>query len=179
MYATPQELSERAQRTITVAFAERLLTDVSAGVDAVLGFKISPAVTGETIRVRTNDTPRLYLGEATTAVTQVEDDGGVVPATQYDFDPDTGILERLEGKWRARRSFVRVTRSRGFATPPPIVKTIVLTVAARAVDNPTGGIKQETLGDASITYTGFSETGVFFTEEEERQLLTLIDVGMA
>lgn len=179
MYATPQELSERAQRTITVAFAERLLADVSAQVDATLGFQISPAVTGETIRLRTNGTERLYLGEATTAVTAVEDDTGLVAADLWDFDPDTGVLERLEGKWASRRDFVRVTRNRGFAVAPPLIKTIVLTVAARAVDNPTGGIKQETLGDASITYTGFSETGVFFTTEEERQLLSLGDLTLA
>lgn len=61
--------------------------------------------------------------------------------------------------------------------PPEVVRTIALNVALRAFRNPEG-VRQQTLGDLSMTF-GTVDTGVMLTPEEERLIRLAAGWGQA
>lgn len=79
------------------------------------------------------------------------------PAWEWNED---GILERIDGGvWPLRRRFVRAVYSHGWEPIDLAVKGVVLRVAGRSLDAPTGGERSETLGRYSYTIAG-AEAGI-------------------
>lgn len=66
---------------------------------------------------------------------------------------------------------VDVTFTHGWATVPPLVKAVALSVAARVYDNPSG-LRSEQIDDYSATRAGTDDdlAGVSLTETERRTL---------
>lgn len=108
--------------------------------------------------VETLDAPsgcKLFLPELpVTAIASITVDGTLVPADQYTWDGETGIVESLNGWWsRARSRFqaVEVTYSHGFTSIPEDIRDVVLTVAARVYQQ-----SGESVGLESETIQGYS-----------------------
>lgn len=75
--------------------------------------------------------------------------------------------------WGGPGSTVEVDWSYGYSaeTVPVIVKGLSLRVAARSLDNPSGGISQESLGPYSVSYRNTLDAGGSFVSEAEGKML--------
>lgn len=141
-----------------------LLTAAEAAVRTYCGWHIAPSRT-DTLTVDGSGSsvlalPTLYL----TAVASITEDGDAVDMTSVDWST-SGVLWR-DRPWSSRRRGVAATVTHGYAEPPAEVTAVVLAWAARAKTAPQG-IRSETVGSMSVTYTD----GVVMFAAEERAIL--------
>jgi hypothetical protein len=66
-------------------------------------------------------------------------------------------LKRVERRWLKKPRAVVITYSHGYATVPGPVKAATLALAGRIIDSPSG-VKQETIGAYSVTYSSGTPT---------------------
>lgn len=66
-------------------------------------------------------------------------------------------LKRIERRWIKKPRAIVVTYSHGYATVPGPIKGATLALAGRLVDSP-AGVKQETIGAYSVTYSSGTPT---------------------
>lgn len=89
------------------------------------------------------------------------------PAWEWSED---GVLRRIDGGvWRRRFRWYRVVQSHGWEPIPDEVLAVVLRIAGRAVDDPAGTLRSETLGRYSYTAAG-AEAGVGLFGPDQRML---------
>lgn len=101
-------------------------------------------------------------------VTAVAENGVLLTAgTHYDWDRD-GILRRIDGGvWWARARWYAVTYRHGWDGVTEVPKFVVLRVAARAIENPTG-LSQEGTGGYSTSY-GFDSNRLPSLNDADRR----------
>ena len=151
-FATIQELSAYVNRTIAQddPTAELALSLASDAVRAYCRQDISQATTTEV--VQGPGSSLLMLSQTpVTEVSEVTVDGTVIPETAY-ATTAFGALYRTRGHWPGVFSSIAVTYTHGWSEIPGPVKAATLSVAARIYDSP-AGVKQETIGAYSVTYT--------------------------
>lgn len=94
------------------------------------------------------------------------------PLEGLDRDRAEALLEDASAIIRA------VARGRAWPDPvPDVVRTVCIAMALRAWLNPEG-VRQQSLGDLSMTF-GSVETGVAMTEEERRLIRGAAGFGIA
>jgi hypothetical protein len=145
-FATAADLATRLGRTFTAtetAQAEALLLDASAAIREELRQQITPGTS--TITLLGNGSRWLDLPQRpVTAVATVLIEGSAV--TDYELVGDR--LYRAAG-WLSSSSTgttaptVTVTVSHGYATTPPVIVSVCLRAAARAMSNPVGMVREQ------------------------------------
>ena len=178
LYATPAQLSARlGGRAIPEPLATALLEEASALVDDWVGYPLTLQA-GYVETFVGNGLDRLYLPRRFTSVDSVALGGTALAAGGWTFDQAAHSLRASVGVWY-RGLAVTVAGSSGYAPGalPFAVRAVVLAAAGRAVDNPTGGVRSDNLGDHSITFStpdakgqGATTGGVFLTSTEQETL---------
>lgn len=127
--------------------AQAALDSAKARVQEYTHQKIE-AVTNDTVVMNIPFGWKMFLPEVpVTAVSSVTVDGTLVAPSEYRWDSETGIVERISGGpwYRGTRWFegVSVVYSHGYTTIPYAVRDVVLTVAARLMQEPSSGLTDE------------------------------------
>lgn len=112
--------------------------------------------------------PTLHVND----ITAVTVDGRTLTADEFDWD-ESGILERVSGRWPRGRRAVTVTLNHGYAACPGGISQAISAAVARGVLVPAGGIASETAIGQSIVYSRMSAGGLvagamFVADELER-----------
>jgi hypothetical protein len=152
-FATIEELAAYTGREIAEDNASAALA-LSMASDAVRAYCMQniSAVANEAYTAEGPDSRVILLPEVpVTAVASVEVDGTALETTEYNWTR-TGILSRIGGVWQPDSTEIVITYSHGYATTPGPVKAATLSLAARIIDAP-AGVKQETIGAYSVTYS--------------------------
>lgn len=182
-YATTAQLALRLGQTVDAARATQAIEEASAVVDAYVGYDLDPGTASVLIIRRQSGAPGafVYLPHRYTSVTAVTVDGvALVSPGGWTFDLPPHRLTLTAGWGRE----VAVTGGVGYADAdmPPLVRSIVLSVAARTLANPAGGIRSESLSDHAVTFAGDDPTGGAYLTAVEEALLAqsgLLDLGFA
>lgn len=140
--------------------ALQALEHASAVIRTYTGQDFESATTTETLVYGVDSHLRLSQ-RPVTAVTSVTVDGLTWSPDLWDFTSDgwlyepRGAIGRWIGSWRG--ATVVVTYTHGYVTVPESVRFVCLTLAARAMENPTM-LAREGIGsaDASYAQTGFN-----------------------
>lgn len=187
MLATLPQLEDHLGQSFdapTEIRALQALDIASSIVQTYTGQDFTEATTSETFIYGVDRVLRLSQ-RPVTAVTSVTVDGIPWSADLWDFTPDGwiyepgGIIGRWFGSWRG--ATVSVTYTHGYPTVPGAIQFVCLTLAARALENPTMQAR-ESIGSADGTYaqTGFNlGAGGALTKNEEAILDTFRGVVVA
>jgi hypothetical protein len=152
-FATIEELAAYTGREIAEDNASAALA-LSMASDAVRAYCMQniSAVANEEYTAEGPNSRVILLPEVpVTAIASVEIDGTALETTEYTWTR-TGILTKLANIWQTETADVIITYSHGYATTPGPVKAATLSLAARILDAP-AGVKQETIGAYSVTYS--------------------------
>lgn len=167
-FATEADLENLTGQPIETAQAALLLDGATAAIQEWTGQTIE-AVEADEVTLVGNFTRKLVLPEMpVTAVDSVVVDGDTLTvSTDFTWQrhgvlwrpryanpnaPSQRSFEVLGGAyWGGPDREVVVTYDHGFATIPPMVKTVCLAIAVRAMGNP-GGVRAEAIDGYSITY---------------------------
>ena len=172
-YATPAQLNLRLRRTVPADQATQALEDASAAVDEFLGYPLTEQAgyVWEATVVGTTDA--VYLPKRIRSVSAVSLAGVARAAGTWTFKPETGKLTLAGGRKFYAHDALSVTGTSGYAAGaiPFVVRGVTLSVAGRTLDNPSGGLRSESLGDHAMVYSGDDPTGgAYLTDTEEQQL---------
>lgn len=193
-FATPQELrtfltGETLDETADaewIAQAELLLELVSADIQAAARNRIIAG--SETAKLAGTWSRDLLLPRRpVVSVTSVELNGYGIAAGLYEWNERSlirsgrfGVVNALDhlvagdgAHWGGPSSTVTVAYTYGYSaeTVPLIVKSLALRIAARTIDNPSGGISQESLGPYSVSYRNTLDAGGSHVSAHEAKML--------
>ena len=170
-HATPAQLNTRLKRTIPVAQAEQALAEASGAVDAYVGYSLTQ-VANYVYTLSGNDRPFVYLPRRFTAVASVALDGVALAAGDWTFDLESRRLTRAVGRWYVG-STLTIAGTSGYAAGlvPQVAQSVTLSVAGRVLENPTGGLRSESLGDHAMTWAGDDPTGGAYLTDAEKAML--------
>lgn len=79
--------------------------------------------------------------------------GPSAPSPVWEWS-ENGILRRRSGVFARRFRYYRAVYSHGWDPIPDVPKSVALSVAARSLESPGGGVRSETLGRYSYTMAG-------------------------
>jgi hypothetical protein len=167
-FATVAELAAYLARDIDNADPSALLalSLASDAVRAYIGQDITSAVDDEVTLDGTGTTLLLLPQQPVTGVSSVVEDGVELTFDDEYYWAAWGGLTRVARPWVRTPRRIVVTYSHGYATVPGPVKAATLALAGRLVDSP-AGVKQETIGAYSVTYSSGTPT---LAENEARLL---------
>ncbi|QLD10896.1 hypothetical protein [Microbacterium oleivorans] len=148
LFATKDQMANMSQGLIpaTTLFLEDEIKAASRRIRDYCRWHIAKQQTGLIFRRRSRFVDEVWLPALRiTAIESVVVNGKPVEdLTRIDFDPDTG--------WTSiRGAAVEVTYTAGFTEIPETLTPLTLHMAARALGNPMGIVRQQT-GSASVTY---------------------------
>lgn len=184
-FLTGETLDETADAE-WIAQAELLLELVSADIQAAARNRII-AGTDTAKLAGTWSRDLLLPRRPVVSVTSVELNGYGIAAGLYEWNERSlirsgrfGVVNALDhlvagdgAHWGGPASTVTVVYSYGYSaeTVPLIVKSLALRIAARTIDNPSGGISQESLGPYSVSYRNTLDAGGSHVSAHEAKML--------
>lgn len=184
-FLTGETLDETADAE-WIAQAELLLELVSADIQAAARNRII-AGTDTAKLAGTWSRDLLLPRRPVVSVTSVELNGYGIAAGLYEWNERSlirsgrfGVVNALDhlvagdgAHWGGPSSTVTVVYSYGYSaeTVPLIVKSLALRIAARTIDNPSGGISQESLGPYSVSYRNTLDAGGSHVSAHEAKML--------
>ncbi|MEM9609933.1 MAG: hypothetical protein AAGA99_21110 [Actinomycetota bacterium] len=177
-YATPEHMCLVLGRSIEEALALLLLDAATEAIEDEIGYSLD-AVSNETVEVPGSHGRKLVLPArpvtALTAAVIVDEHGDettldVAPTASEVVWHASGEVFRPHGyDWGGPTAKVRVTYDHGLGEVPTWVRLLCISVAGRALDNPTGGVRQEAIGAYSVTYNE-TTIGVDLTDADRHRL---------
>lgn len=178
-YLTGATLDEEADAE-WIAQAELLLELVSADIQTAARNRIiAGTMTAKLAGTWSRDL--LLPQRPVVSVTSVSVNGAAIAAGAYEWNERslirTGGVDVVNGPdgfhWGGPASTVDVAYAYGYSaeTVPLIVKGLTLRVAARTIDQPGGGISQESLGPYSVSYRNTLDAGGSHVSASEGKML--------
>jgi hypothetical protein len=158
-FATVAELAAYLARDIDNADASALLalSLASDTVRAYIGQDITSVEDDEITLDGSGTTLLLLPQQPVTAVSSVVEDDEELTFDEDYYWSAWGGLTRISRPWVRTPRRIVVTYSHGYATVPGPVKAATLALAGRLIDSPSG-VKQETIGAYSVTYSSGTPT---------------------
>ncbi|MCA1841963.1 MAG: hypothetical protein LC792_01980 [Actinobacteria bacterium] len=180
-FATLQQLADylgrplaelnTAQATLALQAASAAIqAETHQRIEAVVGDIYTQVFTGYTIGNRepvSYDT--LLLPELpVTAVASVTVDSVLLDPANYHWTP-AGTVQRLDDWFNtlSRQVVVAVTYTHGYAPIPADIVDVTLRNAARRLEQPSGGVSSEAVGNYKVT---FAPLGLDLDEDERRSV---------
>lgn len=193
-FASPQELRtfltgetlDEVADAEWIAQAELLLELVSADIQTAARNRI---IAGTDVAKLAGTWSRdlLLPRRPVVSVSSVTLNGYAIASSSFEWNDRSlvraGLLGGIQGAdhlvpgdgshWGGPASTVEVAYAYGYsaATVPLVVKSLALRVAARSIDNPSGGVSQESLGPYSVSYRNTLDAGGSFVTAAEGKLL--------
>jgi len=169
---TAAEIQKVTNRAFTGDTAEAIAVMATSAVRDFCGWRVAKRRT-ETVTVRTRGRGIILLPSLHVhAITSVSVNGELLTASQFDWD-ESGVLERVGGRWPTARRAVQVTIDHGYETCPGGIAQSIAAAVARGVFVPAGGIASEAAMGQSYVYSRMSAGGLaagqmFVTDELDR-----------
>jgi hypothetical protein len=184
-FLTGETLDEEADAE-WIAQAELLLELVSADIQAAARNRIIAG--SETAKLAGTWSRDLLLPRRpVVSVTSVELNGYPIAASSFEWNERSlirsGMLGGIQGAdhlvpgdgahWGGPASTVDVLYAYGYEAEnvPLIVKGLTLRIVGRTIDNPSGGISQESLGPYSVSYRNTLDAGGSHVTDREAKML--------